>query len=130
MAKQKTHNKKFVDEMNVILLQEKDKITQSLSRFSHRNKKSVTEDFDTDLPSYGDDLDENANEIAEYSNNLSLENELEKELRDINSALKRVEDGTYGICKYTNDLISENRLRARPTSTSSIASKKTLTQEF
>lgn len=116
--------------MRVILTAEKDKLENELSRFAHRNTKAVTTDFDTDYPDFGEGEDENASEIATYSNNLSLESELEKSLRDVNSALKLVENGTYGKCKYCKADISEARLKARPTASSCIACKKTLTQEL
>ncbi len=120
----------FIDEMKSVLILEKAKLEKSLSRIAHRNVRSTNGDYDADFPNFGDDEDENASEVAMYSDNLSIEQELEKALRDVNNSLKRIEDGTYGICKYTGEAINQDRLRARPTSTSSIASKRTLTQEF
>ncbi len=118
----------FIKEMKELLLSEKTKLESELSRFAHRsNKKS--DDFDSDFPNFGDDEDENATEVATYSNNLSLESELEKALRDVTNSLKRVKDKSYGTCKYCQSEIAEARLRARSTSTSCIACKKTLTQE-
>lgn len=122
------HTEAFVNEMESLLLEEKERIERSLNKIASRTSRD--NDFDTDFPDYGDDEDENAMEVADYSNSLTLEKELEKALRDVNNALKRIADGTYGIDKYTGELISEGRLRARPTSTSSVASKKTLTQEL
>ncbi len=60
----------------------------------------------------------------------SLENTLKKLLRDIHKALERVEEGTYGICKYCSKKIHEARLRARPASSSCIVCKKTLTEDM
>ncbi len=114
--------------MKNFLLSEKKKLENELSRFAHRNIKKKG-DFDSDFPDFGDDEDENATEVATYSNNLSLESELEKALRDVTNSLKRIEDKSYGTCKYCQSEIAEPRLRARPTSTSCIACKKTLTQE-
>lgn len=122
--------KAFVEEMRGVLLEEKRKLEEELSHFAHRNPKAATTDFDTNFPEFGDDEDENASEIATYTNNLSLESELEKELRDVDNAISRIEEGTYGVCKYCKSEIDEARLRARPTSTSCIACKKTLTQEM
>ena len=119
----------FVEEMKALLLEEKAKLETELSRFAHRNPKAGEEDFDTNFPNLGDKEDENAAEVATYSDNLSLEDELEKQLRDILSALKMVDAGTYGFCKYCKQEIAEARLRARPTSSSCIDCKKTLTQE-
>ena len=123
-----THDQAFIGEMKAILEDELTKLERSLSRIS--SKKAGTDEYEAKFPEYGDAEDENAQEIADYTNNLQVENELEKAFRDVKNALKRIEDGTYGVCKYTGELISEGRLRARPTSTSSVASKKTLTQEI
>ncbi len=120
----------FLDEMKQILLAEKARLETALSQFAHRNPKNIETDFEADFPEYGDNEDENAAEIATYTTNLSLENELEKALRDVESAIQRIEDGTYLTCKYCKSPIDEARLRARPTSTTCIACKKTLTQEM
>lgn len=123
-------DKAFINEMKDALLEEKQKLETELSKFAHRNPKAATTDFDASFPDIGDDEDENATEVAMYSDNLSLESELEKALRDVNSALKSIEKGEYGVCKYCKADIAADRLRARPTSTSCIACKKTLTQEI
>ncbi len=120
----KQHKPEFIAEMKAVLEKELEKLGGALGRLAGSNGSGSA------FPEYGDGEDENANEISDYSSNIQIENELEKAIRDIKQALERIASGTYGICKYTNELIEENRLRARPTSTSSIASKKTLTQEM
>ncbi|PIR66704.1 MAG: hypothetical protein COU51_02550 [Parcubacteria group bacterium CG10_big_fil_rev_8_21_14_0_10_36_14] len=77
----------------------------------------------------GDKSDENAAEVAEYTKNLTLEDTLEKALKDVNETLIRLEKGEYGICKYCNEPIAEKRLLARPVSSSCIECKKKLTLE-
>lgn len=129
MTKNEHYSAEFITEMKERLETEKERLEKALSRFSSTGTNDDSA-IDTSFPQYGDDEDENAVEIAEYSNNISVENDLDKELRDIKNALDRIEKGTYGIDKYTGEPIGEARLRARPTSTSSVASKKTLTQEL
>jgi len=87
--------------------------------------KKVKEEF----PDFGDDEDENALEVADYSDRLSMEHVLEKQLRDVNSALARIADGTYGIDKYTGEPINEKRLLTRPTSSTNVETKKQLKGE-
>lgn len=123
-------DKKILNALKIRLLDEQKQLETELSQFARRNTKATTTDFDTNFPKYGDDEDENASEVAQYLNNLSLENELEKALRDVLSSLERIEKGTYGTCKYCKAEIQAARLQARPTSTSCIACKKTLTQEM
>ncbi|MBI4713765.1 TraR/DksA C4-type zinc finger protein [Candidatus Uhrbacteria bacterium] len=122
-------NKDFIEQMKTKLLEEKQRLEIELSKFSHRNPKAAETDFSADFPNLGDKEDENASEVARFSDNLSLEEELEKALRDVESALAMIENGTYGKCKYCGQEIDERRLSARPTSTSCIQCKKTLTQE-
>lgn len=105
------------------------KLQAELDNIAHRNGKAVGDAFDADFPSHGDKEDENAAEVAQFSDNLSLESELESALKDVRSALKAIDNGSYGNCKYCNQAIDTQRLMARPTSTSCIACKKTLTQE-
>ena len=119
----------FLTLMKDRLHEEKTNLEQELSQFSHRNPKANGTDFDTEFKNLGDKEDENASEVAQFSDNLSMEGELEKGLRDIASALVLLEEGKYGICKYCGQPIDEKRLMARPTSSSCIQCKKTLTQE-
>jgi len=107
------------------LLKEKAHLEEDLADFTVKKGKNNV----TAFPEYGDHNGENASEVASYDNNLSVRNTLEKELRDIKKALKRIEDGTYGICKYCNKPIEKKRLLARPTSSACISCKKTLTNE-
>ncbi len=121
-----TFSKEFLDEINTTLIAQKKKIEHELGSFA---TKESEDDYKSKFPDYGNKDDENAEEVATYETNLRLEETLEKELRDINSSLKKMEEGTYGVCKYCKEPIPENRLRARPTSGSCVACKKTLTQE-
>lgn len=127
MAKKISQSPEFLKEMEKVLLDEKGRLESALDRITGRKGGK---DNEAAYPDYGEGEDENAMEVAEFSSNLSLEGEIEKGLRDVEAALKRLHEGTYGIDKYTNELISEDRLRARPTSNTSVESKKTLTQEM
>lgn len=121
-------SKEFVEEMKQLLLVEKEQVEKELAKFAHPNPQAK-DDFDADFPEFGDEEDDNVQEVQQYTVNKALEETLEKKLRDVDSALKRIEEGTYGICKYTGEPIDERRLRARPTSSSSVAAKKVLTNE-
>jgi RNA polymerase-binding transcription factor DksA len=55
--------------------------------------------------------------IYEWEFNLARKQSLEKKARSINSALRNVEDGHYGICKQCGEPISEERLAILPQTT-------------
>ena len=111
------------------LEEEKIQLEKELGLFAKKNPH-VEGDYDATFPEYGDDSDDNAREMAQYSANKTLEITLEKSLRDINKALARIDEGTYGTCKYCDQPIDVKRLEARPTSSSCISCKKTLTDEI
>ena len=83
--------------------------------------------FDATFPQYGDSLEDNAVEVADYAKNLSVEKELERDLRDVEKALKKMAAGTYGVCNYCGKEIETARLKIRPESSSCVACKKAIT---
>lgn len=119
----------FLNTIKAQLFEEQGRLERELAKFSTRNRKATEEDYDSAFPDYGDKEDENAAEVAEYATNLSLEQDMEKALRDVRSALERIKKGTYGVCKYCKKFIEERRLKARPTSSACVDCKKAITQE-
>ncbi|MBU4216693.1 TraR/DksA family transcriptional regulator [Candidatus Parcubacteria bacterium] len=78
------------------------------------------------FPEFGDKLDENAQEIDEYTTNLATDKVLESSLRDIDKALERIENKTYGVCKYCHKPINPKRLLARPVASACVECKTKL----
>lgn len=112
------------------LVEEKARLEQELSDLGKKDPNHPGH-FDTTYPeSGGNSDDDNAAEVTEYADELSIEARLEGELRDVNKALVAIDQGTYGVCKYCNKEIDVKRLEARPASSSCINCKKLLTQEM
>ena len=107
------------------LLARKEQIEKELGSFA-KEDKFVKDNYRSEFPDFGDKEDENAEEIAQYTDNLSIEYSLESTLRDINKALDRIENGTYGKCAYCGQEIAEERLLARPTSNACVQCKEKL----
>ena len=55
--------------------------------------------------------------------NAQLASRQEKFLRDLNNALRRIENKTYGICRVTGKLIEADRLKLVPHATLSMEAK-------
>ncbi len=100
---------------------QKEKIESELFKVANNST-----DHSAKFPEFGDKPDENAQEIEGYTTNLATKEMLEANLRDINSSLKRIEDGTYGVCKYCGNEIGEKRLLARPVASTCIDCKTKL----
>ena len=62
-------------------------------------------------------------EIAETENIGQLAERQQKFLKQIEDALVRIQDGTYGICVNTGNLISKERLKVVPHTMYSVESK-------
>lgn len=86
----------------------------------------VAENGDSD---YGQDLmdDSNTNSDMEMLNNLAIHQQ--KYIRELENALNRIRNKSYGICEVTGTLIDKNRLRAVPTTTKSLAAKLGVVQK-
>lgn len=130
MAKNELQNfaPEFIEEIKNTLLQEKARIENELSSIGQKDESEGGK-FNVHFPNYGDEEEDSAVEVADYEANLSIGNRIEKLLRDIETSLERIEKGTYGICKYCQKPIDQKRLLARPTSSSCIECKKTITLE-
>lgn len=103
---------KITQELKEKLLEEKDRIQAELGRIG----KQTTEagDYSTNFSEIGTDEDANASEVEEYTDNLAIESNLEKQLKEILEALEKIENGTYGKCANCDDNISLERLKAYP----------------
>lgn len=98
------------------LLEQKQKITKQLEGITH--EKSFDKDkVQAKWEERGDKEEDNAVEVAEYQDNISLERNLEINLEKIDSALSKIEDGTYGVCDSCGNSIEEARLIAYPEAT-------------
>jgi DnaK suppressor protein len=115
-------SKKFLQEIREILHKQKEKLEQDLLSFARPNSKNP-EDFETVFPDFGESTEDNSNEVEVYQDNLAIEDSLERSLRDVIHALKRLDSSAYGVCKYCGKSIDEDRLRARPTSSSCVDCK-------
>lgn len=61
----------------------------------------------------GDEADQTVRVLAE-SEMLSRNERLRTQLLEIENALARIQNGTYGICEETEEIIEAERLRAIP----------------
>ncbi|MCU0830770.1 MAG: RNA polymerase-binding protein DksA [Rhizobiaceae bacterium] len=70
------------------------------------------------------DIADRASSETDRSIELRARDRQRKLISKIDSALKRIEDGTYGYCEETGDPISLKRLEARPIATLSIEAQE------
>lgn len=98
------------------LEKEKKQLEVSLAEVGQKNPDNPADWEGTSEPLDAERSDkiDTADNIEEYESNVAVVNELETRLNNINAALQRIEDGTYGKCKISGGLIEEDRLEANP----------------
>jgi RNA polymerase-binding transcription factor DksA len=107
-------NKRLIEELKGKLESQKKSLQKELESFANEDP-NLKHNWDTRYPNREDgDKDEEADEVQEYDNALSLEYSLELKLKDVNMALEKIARGTYGICEICGKKINEKRLLACP----------------
>ena len=101
-----------------------DKIT-SAKRDLKRLRDSITQgagNGTNDTYSAFKAFEEGSETLSKESNSILAQRQ-EKFIRDLNNALIRIENKTYGICRVTGQLINKERLKLVPHATLSIEAK-------
>lgn len=98
------------------LEKELESLEKELSEVARKNPDNPT-DWEA-IPAERDSsqADDNtvADSIDDYSDNNAIVNQLEPKYRDVKDALKKIENGTYGLCEVCGKEIEPERLEANP----------------
>lgn len=107
-------NKELINKLKENLESQKKSIEKELESFANQDP-NLKYNWDTRYPNRDEgDKDEEADEVQEYDNKLSLEYNFELRLKAVNNALEKIENGKYGICESCGKEIDEERLLACP----------------
>jgi DnaK suppressor protein len=106
--------KDFIGKNKALLEKEKKSVQEMLQGFAE--KKENSSEWDTKFPDFRAQgvLDEEADEVEEYSSLLPIEKTLEKKLEKIEKALEKIEKKNYGLCEKCGQEIEEDRLKLVP----------------
>lgn len=102
------------------LLDEKKTLEAELKTIGAQNPRSPSDWVptavarDVDVVPPPSDQNELADTAEELEENTGIVNELEGRLNEVNTALQKIEKGTYGICEASGEPIEEDRLMANP----------------
>ena len=109
-----------------MLLEEKAKLEGELSGVGFKNPeiKGDWEASAPDLNNLASEEGEVADRIEAFEGGSAIEVELEARLLEVDSALARLEAGTYGICRVCGAAIEEARLEANPAAATCIAHRE------
>ena len=103
------------DEARQRLEAERARLTQVKSDFDNENLTTESEDENlSELSSVDQHQADVGTETFEREKDLSILEQVDAELADVEHALKRLDDGTYGTCEFDGKPIPEERLEALP----------------
>lgn len=100
-------NHRDLEKIKRMLLEEQQRILSKLAKNKEEEKNNK------DRQAVGDDVDQ-AVALEEEKLRSALSALDVQKLRSIDSALKRIEEGTYGFCEECGEPIEEGRLMAKP----------------
>ena len=106
-----------VEKIRKILLEEKAKILAKLERAREE------QNFAREKQAVGDEVD-SAVEMEMENLKVALSGMEVQRLRQIEEALRKIEEGTYGYCEECGEPIEEGRLLAKPFATLCISCKE------
>lgn len=110
-----------LEEFRGALEAEKDSLEEELA--SHGRQQSDTGDWQGTSESVGSEADPSdvADNIEQLASNVPLVEELEKRHKDVEDAIEKLEEGTFGMCEAGGEPIPADRLEANPAARTCIA---------
>lgn len=125
-------DQQILSELKDALLKERDLLTKELETIAAPDP-NLPGDWDVKHEEWGEDqitskeeleAGESVNESDEDMKNKALSDHLELRLKEVNGALARMENGSYGICETCQKEIAIERLKANPAASMDIEHAK------
>lgn len=106
-----------------MLLQLRDHVQTGLNEHAEDTLKRSSKDDAGDLSGYGQHMADAGTDTFDRDFALSLVSSEQEALTEIEAAIKRIHEGTYGVCELTGKPISRERLTAVPFARFSVESQ-------
>jgi DnaK suppressor protein len=120
------YTKRELDRFKAKLLTEKNKVLEEMTDLQQNNLKQSISDAAGENSRYTFHLGDVASLSYGREFSMGLAERQQKYLEEIDEALERIGEGTYGICKVTGELIPAERLEEVPVAKYSVKGKEIL----
>ncbi|HNW39237.1 MAG TPA: TraR/DksA family transcriptional regulator [Candidatus Omnitrophota bacterium] len=110
----KKFSKSDLKEFKKIVLKKKEQLINDLEHISDDTLRKSQKEASGDISGYTYHMADVASDNYDREFSLSLASGDRKSLYDLDDALKRIEDGTFGICDDCKGAITKIRLKAVP----------------
>ena len=106
--------KKELNEFKKLILKRKEEVNDEIKHISDDTLKKSQKDASGDISGYTYHMADVATDNYDREFSLGLASSDRQSLYELEDALKRIEDGTFGICEDCKQLITKVRLKAVP----------------
>lgn len=112
-----------INELKAQLEAEQQKLLAELASVGRINPDNPGdwEPVPSDAEERSTDLNDFADSIEAFETNAAVLKQLETQLVDVQGALAKIEEGTYGVCEVSGEPIEAERLRANPAARTCLA---------
>ncbi|MDD2751682.1 MAG: TraR/DksA family transcriptional regulator [Candidatus Omnitrophica bacterium] len=110
----KKFNKKDLVDFKKIILKRKEEILDEIQHISDDTLKKSQKEASGDISGYTYHMADVATDTYDREFSLGLASSGRELLYELDDALKRIDDGTFGICESCKLAISKTRLKAVP----------------
>jgi len=110
----KKFNKKELLEFKKLVLKKKEEIIDGIKHISEDTLKKSQKDAAGDISGYTYHMADVATDTYDREFSLGLASNDREALYELDDALKKIDEGSFGICEACKSLISKNRLKAVP----------------
>ena len=114
MKKRSKFNKKELIEFKKIVLKKKEELTEGINHISEDTLKKSQKDASGDISGYTYHMADVATDTYDREFSLSIASGEREMLYEFEDALKRIDEGTFGVCESCKSLITKVRLKAVP----------------
>ena len=110
----KKFNKKELEYFRKLIFKNKEKILDEIKRISEDTLKKSQKDAAGDISGYTYHMADVASDTYDREFSLGLASNERQSLYELDDAIKKIEEGTFGICEECKSVITKTRLKAVP----------------
>lgn len=131
MSTAKRYTKKELEGFRKLLLEKKSQLINGLSDLERNAIYGSTASASSEISGLANHMADAATDINAIETNYGLAERESRYLIYIEEAIKRIDNGSYGVCKGCEELIPKERLEVVPTATRCVTCKQnTKVQEY
>jgi RNA polymerase-binding protein DksA len=110
---------KSIDDLKAYLVAERERLQKEISQ-----SDIMARTDDNERAGYSNHMAENATAVFEQARNAGIKRHQELLLDEVEDALQRMQEGTYGVCRRCGQNIDQARLKAQPTASYCLPCKR------